>query len=154
MKHELRNTKRGVSDAEARSLLESGEYGILSTVDADGQPYGIPLSYCVIGDALYFHSAVAGHKLENIAANDRVSFCVVGATEVLPEQLATRYESVVVTGRATEVLAAEKQLGLEGLLRKYSAGFQEAGLEYITAAWEKTRVYRVSIEHISGKARR
>lgn len=154
MQHELRNKKRGITESEARELLERGEYGILSTCGPDGQPYGIPLSYCVIDNAIYFHCAVAGHKLENLLTNKRVSFCVVGATEVLPDKFATRYESVVVSGTATEVFAEEKQLGLEGLLPKYSAGFVAEGMDYIKAAGERTRVFKISIEGICGKARR
>ncbi|NTV49421.1 MAG: pyridoxamine 5'-phosphate oxidase family protein [Geobacteraceae bacterium] len=154
MRHELRNKKRGIAESEARELLERGEYGILSTCDADGQPYGIPLSYCVIDNAIYFHCAVEGHKLENLAANNKVSFCVVGKTEVLPDQFATRFESVVVSGKAAEVFDKEKQLGLEGLLPKYSAEFVAEGLNYIDAAREQTRVFRISIDNITGKARR
>jgi nitroimidazol reductase NimA-like FMN-containing flavoprotein (pyridoxamine 5'-phosphate oxidase superfamily) len=154
MHHELRRKDRGITESEARELLERGEYGILSTCDPDGQPYGIPLSYCVIDNAIYFHCALEGHKLEDLAANGRVSFCVVGRTEVLPDQFATRYESVVVSGTATEVFAEEKQLGLEGLLPKYSAGFIAEGLNYIKAKGERTRVFRIGIDAISGKARR
>jgi nitroimidazol reductase NimA-like FMN-containing flavoprotein (pyridoxamine 5'-phosphate oxidase superfamily) len=154
MHHELRRKERLMGEPESRELLERGEYGILSTCGPDGQPYGIPLSYCFIDNAIYFHSAVEGHKLENIAANDRVSFCVVGKTEVLPDQFATRYESVSISGRVVEAFDEEKQLALEGLLAKYSAGFREAGLNYIAAAWEKTRVFRVDIEGMCGKARR
>lgn len=154
MRNELRRKERGLAESEARELLERGEYGILSTSDIDGQPYGIPLSYCMIDNAIYFHSAVEGHKLENIAANDRVSFCVVGNTEVLPDKFATRYESVVVTGRAVEVFEEEKQRGLEGLLPKYSAGFQTEGRNYINSDRDRTKVFRIDILGICGKARR
>jgi len=154
MHHELRRTERGVSEAEARELLARGEYGILSTCGPDGQPYGIPLSYCVLDDAIYFHCAIEGHKLENIAAESRVSFCVVGETEVLPEQFATRYESVVVSGRAVEVFAEEKQQALEGILAKYAGGFLGKGLDYIEAAGERIRVFRIGIDSLCGKARR
>lgn len=154
MHHELRRTERGVSEAEARELLARGEYGILSTCGPDGQPYGIPLSYCVLDDAIYFHCAIEGHKLENLAAESRVSFCVVGETEVLPEQFVTRYESVVVSGRAVEVFAEEKQQALEGILAKYAGGFPGKGLDYIEAAGERVRVFRIGIDSLCGKARR
>lgn len=154
MPHQLRRTDRGVTEAEARELLGRGEYGILSTCGPDGQPYGIPLSYCVIDNDVYFHCAVSGHKLDNIATDSRVSFCVTGETEVLPDKFATRYESVVITGRATEVFDKEKQQGLEGLLPKYSESYQEEGLDYIAAAGGKTRVFKISIDDICGKARR
>ncbi|NTV13718.1 MAG: pyridoxamine 5'-phosphate oxidase family protein [Desulfobulbaceae bacterium] len=153
MKHEMRNQKRSISEAEARELLARGEYGILSTCGPDGQPYGVPLNYCLLADALYFHCAVAGHKLENLGADSRVSFCVVGKTELLPEQFATRYESVIVTGRAVEILGDEKQHALELLVAKYSPGFQAQGLKYIAAQSGQARVFRIDIELITGKAR-
>jgi hypothetical protein len=154
MHHDLRRKERALSEPDAMELLERGEYGILSTCDPDGQPYGIPLSYCLGNNAIYFHCAVEGHKLKAIAADSRVSFCVVGKTEVLPDQFATRYESVIVSGRAKEVIGEEKQLALEGLLAKYCAGFRLPGLDYIAAKRERTRVFRVGIEEIRGKARR
>lgn len=154
MHHELRRKERALTEPEARAILERGEYGILSTCGPDGQPYGIPLSYCLANDAIYFHCAVEGHKLDNIAADSRVSFCVVGATQVLPDQFATRYESVVVSGRALELFDEEKQQVLEGLVAKYSAEFRLPGLEYIRAMGEATRVFRVTIEEVCGKARR
>ena len=154
MHHELRRKDRGLTESEARELLERCEWGTLSTCGPDGQPYGIPLSYCVLKDAIYFHSALEGHKLDNLAADKRVSFCVVGATEVLPDQFATRYESVVVSGKAAEVFADEKQLPLEGLLKKYSAGYILEGMNYITVEEDRTRVFKISIDTICGKARR
>jgi len=154
MPHELRRKDRELPEAETRKLLEQGEYGVLATCGADGQPYGVPLSYCVIDDAIYFHSALEGHKLENLAANSRASFCVVGATEVLPEKFSTRYESAIVSGSVAEVLDDEKQRGLEGLVDKYSPQYREQGLRYIASDSHKTRVFKLTIEHICGKARR
>jgi len=152
--HELRRKDRGISESEAMALLERGEFGVLSTVSPDGAPYGVPLSYCVIDNAIYFHCALEGHKLENITADNRVSFCVVGATEVLPDKFATRYESVIVSGMSKEVLDAEKQRGLEGLVEKYSSDLRESGLRYIDSDGKQTRVFRITIDAISGKARR
>jgi nitroimidazol reductase NimA-like FMN-containing flavoprotein (pyridoxamine 5'-phosphate oxidase superfamily) len=154
MSRELRRKDRGITDAEAQELLERGEYGVLATVSGDGAPYAVPLSYCVIDHGIYFHCATEGHKLENLAVESRVSFCVVGATEVLAGKFSTRYESVIVSGRATEVFDDEKQRGLAGLVAKYSAAFSDAGLAYIASGSARTRVFRIDIETISGKARR
>jgi hypothetical protein len=154
MRRGLRRKEREMTGPAARDLLERGEFGVLSTRGVDGAPYGIPLNYCVINDAIYFHCAVEGHKLENIAADGRVSFCVVGKTEVLPEQFATRYESAIISGTATEVFDDEKQLALEGLLAKYSAEYRLEGLNYIRARDKHTRVFRIGIDSICGKARK
>ncbi|MBW6464300.1 MAG: pyridoxamine 5'-phosphate oxidase family protein [Firmicutes bacterium] len=154
MHRELRRKERGMTGPDASGLLERGEYGVLSTRGPDGAPYGIPHNYCVINGAIYFHCAGEGRMPENIAADGRVSFCVVGDTEVLPARFATRYESAIISGTATEVFDEEKQLALEGLLAKYSAAYRLEGLDYIRAKGERTRVFRIGIDSICGKARR
>jgi len=154
MQHEMRRKDRQICQSEAIKLLEHGEYGILSTCGPDGQPYGVPLSYFLLNSSIYFHCALEGRKLLNIEHDNRCSFCVVGKTEVLPDQFATRYESVITSGKVEEVSGEEKQQALEGLLAKYSSEYFSAGLDYIKAKDALTSVYKLSIENISGKARR
>ncbi len=151
---EIRRRDRALPRDEAVELLHRAEYGVLSTVDPDAQPYGVPLTFCVIGDAIYFHSAIDGHKLDNIAANKRVSFCVVGSTEVLRDEFAIRYTSAIAFGVAEEVFGAEKQRALEGLLAKYSAGVTADGLRYIEDMSPRVRAFRIRVERITGKIRR
>jgi len=150
----MRRKDRQIPEAEARALLERGEYGVLSTVSAGGRPYGVPVSYCVMDGAIYFHCAVEGKKLADIEENPHVSFCVVGETELLPTEFATRYESCILQGVASEAWGEEKQRALEGLVHKYSADFVTEGRDYIEKQTARARVFRISIESIAGKARR
>jgi uncharacterized protein len=150
----MRRADRQLDQAEAREILELGAYGVLSTVAADGAPYGVPLSYCLLEGAIYLHSAREGRKLDHLARDPRVSFCVVGATEVLPADFGTLYESCVVEGLAREAIGDEKRAALEGLVAKYSAGFEEEGLRYIDALRDETRVFRIDVVALTGKARR
>ena len=150
----VRRTDREISLHEAQELLSRGEYGVLSTVGKDGQSYGVPLSYAYRNNCLYFHCAIDGHKLENIEGNPRVSFCVVGNTRVLPDKFATEYESTVVFGDASEVHGAERHSALVWLLEKYSPGYIEAGKKYIDEKNHATKVVKLVIGHLSGKARR
>lgn len=154
MQRPLRRKDRQMSEHEALELLKLGEYGVLSTCDSDGHPYGVPLSYYLDDTAIYFHSAPEGHKLDNLAANSRASFCVLGKTEVIPEKFSTRYESVIVFGQVTEVEGEEKLQGLEGLVNKYCPDHHEKGMQYIARDASKTRVFKLSIASICGKARR
>jgi uncharacterized protein len=153
MQRDLRRKQRGMDEAAAWELLGRGEYGILSTCGPDGIPYGVPLSYCVLDDGIYFHCALEGHKVDNISARKEVSFCVVGRTEVLPAEFATLYESVVASGPAEEVFDQEKQKALEALVDKYSCDYRPQGLKYIEAAAAKTKVFRIGVNAICGKAR-
>jgi hypothetical protein len=150
----MRRADRAITDSEAQAILQAGEYGILSTVSADGQPYGVPVSYACAGNVIYFHCAQEGHKLENLSSNNRVSFCVVGKTQVLPAKFATNYESVIVFGTAQEVVDDEKHAGLVEILKKYSPDFMEKGERYIKGDGDKARVYKIVIEAMTGKARR
>jgi nitroimidazol reductase NimA-like FMN-containing flavoprotein (pyridoxamine 5'-phosphate oxidase superfamily) len=154
MERKIRRADRAIPDSAAKEILQKGEYGILSTVSGAGQPYGVPVSYSYTGEVIYFHCAPEGHKLENLSGNNKVSFCVVGKTQVLPDKFATNYESVIVFGKAFEVTADEKQTGLVELLKKYSPGFIDKGLRYIEGDGDKARVYKIVIESITGKSRK
>ncbi|MEJ2422183.1 MAG: pyridoxamine 5'-phosphate oxidase family protein [Acidobacteriota bacterium] len=150
----MRRKDRQIEPAETEAPLESGEYGVLSTVDGDGQPYGVPVNYVYRDGAVYLHCALAGHKLDNIKSNPRVSFCVVGKTRVLPAEFATEYESAVIFGIASEPSGEERRQALEGLLEKYSPDFMNEGRDYIQRKDKVTKVVKINIRHVSGKARR
>ena len=149
----VRRKDRELSSCLAAKLFSECEYGILCTADMNGQAYGTPLNYVYKDNFVYFHCAVEGHKLENIKANKKVSFCVVGRTKILPDKFATQYESAIAFGSASEVYGSEKQDALLSLLEKYSSGFLEEGKKYIDKMGERTRVIRINIEHLTGKAR-
>ena len=133
-------------------MLSKGDYGILSTIGKNGQPYGIPLNYVYKDNSLYFHCARIGHKLENIRNNPKVSFCVVGETNILPAEFSTEYESVIAFGVASEAQGEERISALQWLIEKYSPGFIEEGKKYIEEKNKATKVIKIEIGHISGKA--
>eukprot|EP01022_Parablepharisma_sp_SALTPOND_P031537 TRINITY_DN8043_c1_g2_i2.p3 TRINITY_DN8043_c1_g2~~TRINITY_DN8043_c1_g2_i2.p3 ORF type:complete len:160 (-),score=32.05 TRINITY_DN8043_c1_g2_i2:885-1364(-) len=153
MQHEVRRKDRVADQEQARRILEQGEYGILSTVSPEGQPYGTPLSYWLMGGDIYFHCALAGHMLDNIAANDRVSFCVIGETQLMPKKFTTQYESVVVFGHVSEVPEADKRSALEGLVARYSPAYPSEGGAYIDKLIARARVFKIAVEAITAKAR-
>ncbi len=151
---ELRRKDRKMPPKEAEELLVRGEYGVLSTVGEDGTPYGVPLSYVYREGAIYFHCALEGHKLENLRRDPRVSFCVVGRIQLLPEKFSTEYESVVAFGTASEIDGEERQRALVWLLEKYSASFLPEGKRYIEQLDRATKVVKIAVHHLAGKARR
>ena len=150
----MRRQDRQISEEEAVAILASGEYGVLSTVAPNGAPYGLPLNYCLLEHKIYFHVALVGKKLEHIAADPRVSFCVVGKTQIQPEKFSTRYKSCIVEGVTAEVFGEEKLAALIALVAKYSPDFTAEGAAYIDKAAAKTRVFAITVTAITGKARR
>ncbi|MDU1566241.1 MAG: pyridoxamine 5'-phosphate oxidase family protein [Clostridium sp.] len=47
---EIRRKDRKIEISEAIDMLEICEYGVLSTVNENGYPYGVPLSYVYAND--------------------------------------------------------------------------------------------------------
>lgn len=150
----MRRSDRKMDEVSTKELLKRGEFGILSTTDNSGVPYGIPLSYAFLEDKIYLHCAPEGSKLDNIIGNNKVCFTVVGNTKVLPDKFSTEYESAVVFGNAFIISDKdEKVFGLKELVKKYSPDFINEGDEYIQRALEKTAVVRIDIEQLTGKRR-
>ncbi|MDL2220199.1 pyridoxamine 5'-phosphate oxidase family protein [Eubacteriales bacterium OttesenSCG-928-N14] len=154
---EIRRKDRAMNDeAEMLQLLLEGEYGVLSTVGVDGLPYGVPLSYVLNGNAIYFHCAYEGRKIENIAHQPQVSFAVMGMAEaVYTQYFTTYYSSVLVFGTMTLVEEeAEKVQALMMLAEKYLPEYMDRAPGDIAGSLAKTAVYRLDIDSMSGKQKK
>lgn len=147
----MRRSDKALSDDAVIKILQEGEYGVLSTVDAEGQPYGVPLNYALKGSNIYFHCALTGHKLDNLLANEKVSFCVVGHSKVVPADFTSEFASVIVTGTAEEIYAEEKYEALVSLIEKYCAEFVEEGRRYIEKLDSETAAVALRIDSMTGK---
>ena len=152
MIHHMRRDEKKISEEEALEILDKAEYGVLSTVSETGEPYGVPLNHCLIERNIYFHSATEGHKVDNIEGEPRVSFCTIGEASVIPDEFSTAYESAIAFGTAEEVFDREKRSALEALLEKFSPDFFSEGLDYIDDKLDETRVFKISINRITGKS--
>ena len=155
--YNIRRQERTLSYDKAFELLQNAEYGFLSLGESkNGYAYGVPISFFfdMECNALYFHCALEGHKLENIRRNNCVSFCVVGKTQTLPEKFATIYESVIVFGKA-EIATTdeEKRIALTKLLEKYSPDHLDSGIKYMEHAIHKTLTFKIKIDKITAKGR-
>ena len=142
MMREMRRKDKAIGTDEAIKLLTNCEYGILSTVGDDRQPYGVPLNYAYKDNCIFFHCALNGHKIDNINNNPRVSFCVVGSTRVLPSEFSTDYASAVAFGTASVLQGSERYNALILLLEKFSPAFMEEGKKYIAKLDKVTKVAR------------
>ena len=46
--YEIRRKDRAVDENAALEILKSGSFGVLSTIGADGYPYGVPVNLSLI----------------------------------------------------------------------------------------------------------
>ena len=151
----IRRRDRALSEAEALHILQAAEWGVLATVDEGGWPYAVPVNHAVVDGALIIHCATAGHKLDNLAFNPKVSYCVVTEAETLPLELSTRYSSAIVFGRAELVTDdREKREALQALGRRFAQDHADLVEREIEKDLFRTAVVRLHVERITGKARR
>jgi len=152
---EIRRRDRAVAEDDARGILARADYGVLATAGADGWPYAIPVNHVLAGDIVYLHSAQHGHKLDNIAHEERVCYCAVASAEVLPKELAMLYESAIVFGRAAIVTdSVERRRAMELLAERFSGSVTPEVEREIAKDGPRTAILRIRIERITGKARR
>jgi len=150
----MRRKDREMLKEDSIKLLETAAIGTLTTVNEDNTPYAVPMNFVYVKEVIYLHSAVVGKKLDNIKNNNNICFSVFDAVELMPEAFSTKYQSVLVVGKIHEVEdPVEKKEGLIAMVKKYSSEFYEAGLKYIDKASEKTKVLKIEIHQITGKAR-
>jgi nitroimidazol reductase NimA-like FMN-containing flavoprotein (pyridoxamine 5'-phosphate oxidase superfamily) len=151
MFQEMRRKDRAMPAEQAERLLRESAFGVLSLTGKNGYGYGVPLNYVYNENCIYFHCAAEGYKLDCIAYNNKVSFCVIGAAKPLPDKFSYQYECAIAFGRATEVTGQEKIDALKAILEKYSPAFMEKGLNYIKNDAAGTKLIRIDVEHITGK---
>lgn len=155
MFRELRRKDYKVEDpAKIKEIMDDALYGVLSTSGTDGYAYGVPLNFAYFDDAIYMHCAADGQKIDNIVHNNKVSFCVVGRTELLEQKFTTNYESVIAFGKASLVEDADEKLkALNALIYKYSPNDIDDGLAYVKQGFVGVTVFKIAVEHIAGKAK-
>ncbi|MBO5490680.1 MAG: pyridoxamine 5'-phosphate oxidase family protein [Desulfovibrio sp.] len=152
---ELRRKKQQLPEEACRAILARGTSGVLAVAGDGGYPYAVPLSYVYDGERIFFHCALSGHKLDAIARDDRVSFCVIDRDDVQPETYTTHFASVIVFGRA-RVLdePGEKRRALEKLAARYSPEQEEGRTREISRLFDRVCMLELRIEHMSGKQAR
>ena len=153
----MRRRDRRLSDKAALTLLRQGAWGVLSL--AGERAYGVPMSYALddAGDApwpdIFLHCALEGKKLAYIRKNPSVCLCVVVKAEVLREEFAVEYASVMVMARAEIVRDAGERLRI---LRLFGRRFTPFSLEeidaYIAPRDARVCLVRLCPIEVSGKA--
>lgn len=148
----MRRSEREVTDRAAiDDIIRRARVCHLGLVDGE-LPYIVPLSFGYDGQALYFHCAPQGRKLDLIRRQPRVCFVfdlmenLIEATEAC--HWGVRYQSVMGTGTAQIIEdAAGKRQALAAVMAQYSPGTYT----FPEAAVARTSAIRVAIESLTGK---
>ncbi|MDD3244254.1 MAG: pyridoxamine 5'-phosphate oxidase family protein [Eubacteriales bacterium] len=148
---EMRRKKQQLSEQESCRILQQSTSGVLCLLGDEGYPYAVPMSYVYSENALYFHSADAGHKVDAVRRWEKASFCVIERDEIVPEKFTTRYRSVIVFGQICVVQEADEiRQALEALADKYSPGCAGKQQE-IDRSVHRVCILKLTVAHMTGK---
>ena len=70
---EMRRKRQQLSNEESIEILQKSTAGTLALLGDENYPYAVPISYVYHKGKLYFHSALAGHKVDAIRKCDKAS---------------------------------------------------------------------------------
>ena len=96
---EMRRKRQQLSNEESVAILEKATAGTLALLGDGDYPYAVPISYVYHEGKLFFHSALAGHKVDAIRKCEKASFCVIEQDDVQPKKYTTFFRSVIAFGR-------------------------------------------------------
>lgn len=154
MFRKMRRFKQQLTDEACIQILKHEKRGVLSVLGDDGYPYGVPLDhyYNEENGRLYFHCAMAGHKLDAIRACDKVSYCVTdeGHHEDGVSWSLT-FRSVIVFGRMKVLDDHAAALHLARLLGEKFTQDKAYLDNEIKHAGPRMLMLELTPEHITGK---
>ncbi|MGI6156963.1 MAG: pyridoxamine 5'-phosphate oxidase family protein [Saccharofermentanales bacterium] len=172
----MRRKDRERDRAFALQVMDDAAFGVLGLFDrATDEPYTLPLSIVRDGDALYFHSAQAGRKVDLIEDGMTVSVTFVShhhvpaclshdevrdmldagsERKVLSKVFTTEFASAHVVGTLHPVTdVAEKKHALQLVCDKYTPDVADLAKTVIEQSHTYTAVYRIDMRSIAGKAK-
>ena len=151
----MRRSQREITDrAEIDAIIRRSQVCRLGLTDGH-EPYVVPLSFGYDGEALYFHCAKEGRKLDILRRNNRVCFEFDIVEGIIKNTQAcgwgVRYRSVIGVGTAHLVEKNDEKIkGLALIMNQYADG----RFIFPDDAVARTAVIKLIIESVSGKQRK
>ena len=148
-----RAEKKAIPNDESNKLLKEAKRGVLAVAGDDDYPYAVPINfyYDETAGKIYFHSSLAGHKVDAMKRNPKVCFTVFSDPQIKDLDWAPYLKSVVVFGKAQPIAEVEeKRKMLKTFAMKYYPSEAEAD-EEIAADFKAMQMIEITIEHMTGK---
>jgi len=151
MFREMRRKKQLLSQEDTLAVMNRCTNGVLSCFGDDDYPYGVPLNYVYLNEKIYFHSAKAGHKIDAISKNPKVSFTVIDEDTIVSEEYTSYFRSVIAFGKARIAEGEERIKAFEALVEKYSGDQPEEAKHKEVHGCTQANIIAIDVEHITGK---
>ncbi len=151
MFRKMRRYKQELSSKESIDMLINEPRGVLALLGDDGYPYALPMSHAYSDGKIYFHGAKEGHKNDAVKRYSKASYCVVDKGIKNEGEWWYTFKSVIVFGKLRILEDRNEKIEkLRYLGNKFFPTPEDTENE-IKRLLDRTEVYELTIEHISGK---
>lgn len=151
MFREMRRGKQLLSMENTIAVMTRCTNGVLACLGDEDYPYAVPLSYVYFNGRIYIHSAKAGHKIDAITKNPKVSFSVIDEDKIVSEEYTTYFRSVIAFGKARIVEGDEWLESFAALVEKYSGNQPEEAKNKEISRCKQAHIIAIDVEYITGK---
>lgn len=151
MFRKMRRFKQQISQQECIDVLTKAPRGVLTVHGEDGYPYAFPMNYIYLNGKIYFHCGKTGHKLDALAANNKVSFCVMDEGYRKTGEWALNINSIVIFGRIHKIDAVSETEEISRRLGLKYFPTPESVEEEIRKAIAHVQILELTIDHMTGK---
>lgn len=153
MFRKIRRVKNEISLEDAKLLLKNNKRAILSVNGLNGYPHSFPINYFYNAEEnkLYFHGAKMGYKIDCINKDNRATFVTYGNEVLTEDGWSYKVSSAIAYGKIELIEDREETLKfVKELAMKYYTSEKEVD-EVIKRSGSAVLVYRLNIEHLTGK---
>ena len=147
----MRRSKQLLSMEDTVAVMQRCTNGVLGCMGDEDYPYAVPISFVYFNDKIYFHSAKAGHKIDAIMKNPKVSFTVIDEDTIVSEKYTTYFRSIIAFGKARIVEGDERLEAFKALVEKYAGDQPEDAKHKEINECMQTYIISIDIEHMTGK---
>lgn len=151
MFREMRRGKQLLSKEETIAVMNRCTNGVLACIGDEGYPYAVPISYVYFNGRIYFHTAKAGHKIDAIMNDPKVSFTVIDEDRIVSEEYTTYFRSVIAFGKARITEGDERLEAFAALVEKYSGDQPEENKKEEITSCTQANMMVIDVEHMTGK---
>lgn len=151
MFRKMRRHKQELSQSECIEMLANEPRGVLALLGDDDYPYALPMSHVYVDGKIYFHGAMKGHKVDAVKKYPKASYCVVDRGVRNEGEWWYTFRSVIAFGKIKTLTDRNEKIEkLTHLGDKFFPNHDDV-IDEIDRLLDKTEVFEITIEHMTGK---
>ena len=147
----MRMRRQQLSAEECIEILTNEPRGVLALLRDNDYPYAIPISHVYADGRIYFHGAMKGHKNDAVKSHSKVSYCVVDDGVRNEREWWYTFRSVIAFGKIRILTDRNEKIEKLTYLGDKFFPSHEDTVNEINKLLDKTQVFEIEIEHMTGK---